>query len=175
MKKTLIKSLDDYRKHVYRNLQAAADELDVWEGFDNERIGRVAEYIDRGKNAEERPSQEDIEYYFNAKDSDSFRETVNLIQSWSGASQYETSVDEAYGLIRVYECWDYDEDGNEIDEDGNIMENDCDSPEALKFETWVHELTYPFVLIEWVDTSWDRMGDGFICGTEFVELSDFGG
>jgi hypothetical protein len=174
MKKTLIKSLDEYRKHVYRNLQAAADELDPLEGFDSERIARVAEYVNSGDYTAGRPPEEDIKYFFDAKDSESFRETVDLVQSWSGASRYETSVDEAYGLIRIYECWDYDEDGNEIDEDGNIMESDCDSPEALKFESWVHELTYPFMLIEWVSTSWDRTGDGFICGTEMVELSEFG-
>jgi hypothetical protein len=174
MKKTIIKSLDEYRKHVYRNLQASQGDLDVWEGFDTERIARVEKYIDSGNLTVGRPPEDDIKYYFDSRDSDAFREAFDLIESWAAAEKHSHVVDEAYGLIRIYDCYDYDDDGNEIDEDGNIIEDDNGSPEALKFESWVHELTYPFMLIEWVDSTWDRVGDGFICGVEFVELSEFG-
>lgn len=179
MKKTLIKSLDDYRAHIFRNLAASRGEIDPWEGFDAERIKRVTDFHEliqgkRGKAAIF-PHPDDSQYYWACKDSAQYREACDMNDRWSGADRYMNTIEEAYGLIMTHDCYDYDEDGNEIDEEGNIIEDDRSCPEALKFEDWVYELTYPFILIEWVDSTSDRTGDGFICGVETVELTEFCG
>lgn len=49
------------------------------------------------------------------------------------------------------DCWDYDEDGNEIDEDGNIMP--AFTKESLEFEDLVEPMEFPLVFILWAESS----------------------
>ncbi len=82
-------------------------------------------------------------------------------------------VEECFGVVIKHDCWDEDEDGNALDEEGNIMPDDSSSPEALVFEDWVKELTYPFLIVYWFASGFDRIGKNSVCVVDFVELKDF--
>lgn len=69
-------------------------------------------------------------------------------------------------------CYDVDEDGNEIDEDGNIMPPL--SRESLKIsEDWKEEMTFPLVFVGWLDSGFDRFGSVRMSFSEFVSLKEF--
>lgn len=69
-------------------------------------------------------------------------------------------------------CYDYDDDGNEIDEDGNIIPPL--SRETIKIaENWKEEMTFPLYFVGWIDSSWDRFGDVRMSYSEFVSLKEF--
>jgi hypothetical protein len=69
-------------------------------------------------------------------------------------------------------CWDTDEDGNELDEDGNIMPPL--SRETIKVsETLKEEMTFPLYFVGWIDSSWDRFGSVRMTFSEFVSLKEF--
>lgn len=70
------------------------------------------------------------------------------------------------------DCWDYDEDGNEIDEDGNIMPPT--SRETIKIsEDWKDEMTFPLYFVGHINCDSDRLGKFRIGYSEFVTLKDF--
>jgi len=85
----------------------------------------------------------------------------------------EDVLENTFGVIKEHSCWDYDENGNEIDEDGNIIPDDFSSPELLVFEDWVKQMSFPLIIISWIETSFDRHGDVAICVAGFVELKEF--
>ena len=70
------------------------------------------------------------------------------------------------------DCYDYDEDGNEIDEDGNIMPPL--SRETIKIaEDWKEEMTFPLIFVGWIDSGFDRFGNVRMSFSEFVSLGEF--
>jgi hypothetical protein len=70
------------------------------------------------------------------------------------------------------DCWDHDDDGNEIDEEGNIMPP-FDIKHLKVEEEWKEELKYPLVLIGAVDSDFDRSGPMAMISIDFVCLEDF--
>jgi hypothetical protein len=73
--------------------------------------------------------------------------------------------------IAMY-CYDYDEDGNEIDEDGNIIPPL--SRETIKIaEDWKEEMTFPLYFVGWIDSGFDRFGSVRMSFSEFVTLKEF--
>ena len=70
------------------------------------------------------------------------------------------------------DCYDYDEDGNEIDEDGNIMPPT--SRETIKIaEDWKEEITFPLYFVGWIDSGCDRYGKVRMAFSDFVSLKEF--
>jgi len=80
-------------------------------------------------------------------------------------------VDRALGLNRIYDCWDYNEAGEEIDEKGNIIPED--TAENVELEDWVNELNFPAIIVYCFSKEFDRQGDLEIVLAEFVSISDF--
>jgi hypothetical protein len=85
----------------------------------------------------------------------------------------EGALEDIFGVIKIHECWDTDENGNEIDEDGNILPDDSSSPEKLVFQDWVKNISFPFVIVSWIDVDYGRGKKNSILAVEFVELKDF--
>ena len=75
------------------------------------------------------------------------------------------------GLLPVYECWDVNEKGEEIDEDGNVIQKD--TAETVKIEDWVNELQFPVIAVYWIEKEYDRHGDVCIVAVDFVALNEF--
>jgi len=70
------------------------------------------------------------------------------------------------------DCWDYDEDGNEIDEQGNIVPPT--SRETIKIsEDWKDEMIFPLYFVGWIESGQDRYGDVRMAYSEFVSLKEF--
>jgi hypothetical protein len=70
------------------------------------------------------------------------------------------------------ECWDYDEDGNEIDEDGNIMQPI--SRESLKInKDFEEEFVFPLVFVGTIQSDYDRLGSIRLSISNFVSAIDF--
>lgn len=69
-------------------------------------------------------------------------------------------------------CYDTDEDGNDIDEDGNIIPPL--SRETLKIsEDWKDEMTFPLVFVGMISSGFDRYGAVRMAFSEFVSLKEF--
>ena len=79
-------------------------------------------------------------------------------------------INEVYGINIVMECYDHDENNNMLDELGNIIP--ASSIDNVKVDKWVDELTYPLILLEWIDVNSDRLGSYSIICVETVCLSE---
>lgn len=81
------------------------------------------------------------------------------------------TINRAFGLKFIHDCYDVDADGNDIDESGNIIPPD--TAENVKVEDWVNDLKFPIILLEWIERGFDRSGDYTIVCVETVSLEDF--
>jgi hypothetical protein len=69
-------------------------------------------------------------------------------------------------------CYDTDDDGNELDEDGNIIPPL--SRETIKIsEAWKEDMTFPLYFVGWINSSRDRYGSVLMAFSEFVSLKEF--
>ena len=64
---------------------------------------------------------------------------------------------------------DYDEEGNYIDPDGNIILEDTRENMAFEDEDFI----FPIVFVGWMESSWDKAGDGRVMFSQIVSLADF--
>lgn len=81
-------------------------------------------------------------------------------------------VDVALGLQIVRECYDTDEDGNDIDEDGNIIP--LETVDNVQVELWVSELQFPIILLHEIETEYIKGSEVSVILVETVSLSEFG-
>ena len=170
MKKKLINNEQEYREFVFLHLNH--HDIDIWEGCDMDRLNRAFDMFDArptGKMTEEQ--SELAKYYFECKDNPKLNELTELKESLEYIDTY--NLEQCFGVVVKHDCWDTDEDGNDVDEDGNIIPDDSSTPESLVFEDWVGELTYPFLIVYWFASGFDRLGKNSICVLDFVELKDF--
>lgn len=82
--------------------------------------------------------------------------------------QYNGIVQDYFGLVLTWECYDTDSNGNDLDEDGNIIPDD--TPDTVEVKGWVKELRYPLYVLDWIEI--DSFGSGVIA-VEFVSIHDF--
>lgn len=80
-------------------------------------------------------------------------------------------LDMEYGLIIRRECWDFDEEGNDIDEEGNKLP--INTWENIKLCDWVKKLKYPIVLIETPHHLSDNGGIFYVGPVIHISLTDF--
>jgi len=72
----------------------------------------------------------------------------------------------------IMECWDFDENGNDIDEQGNIIPPE--SREGLRLiEDLVEEVSFPLCLVGVLISDSDRLGNIAMCFSQIVTLKDF--
>lgn len=84
--------------------------------------------------------------------------------------KYDGKLDSLFGLNLIRECWDTDNDGNNLDEQGNIIPDD--SPENVKVQQWVKDLKYPIIVCYWIESGFDRTSY-FISSVNIVSKYDF--
>lgn len=80
-------------------------------------------------------------------------------------------VMEQFGTYPRLETYTWDKDGNEIDENGNFYPPE--TPETMKVEDWVNELSFPLIYVYSFANSFDRVGNVTMYITEIVSLSEF--
>ena len=80
-------------------------------------------------------------------------------------------VDDALGLKISYDCWDTNDNGEDINEDGSVIPEL--TPENMELEDWVNELSFPAFAVYWIEDMDDRMGHAMVIAVDFVCLKDF--
>ena len=80
-------------------------------------------------------------------------------------------VDEALGLNINYDCWDTNDNGENINEDGSVIPKL--TPENMKLENWINELVFPVIVVYWIEKFDDRLGGVNITAVEFVSIDEF--
>jgi hypothetical protein len=97
-----------------------------------------------------------------------------LFEIKDSIAQFSTDKLGEFFLLEPIEmnCYDYDDDGNEIDRDGNIIPPL--SRETIKIaEDWKEEMTFPLYFVGWIDSNCDRYGDVRMAFSDFVSLKEF--
>lgn len=80
-------------------------------------------------------------------------------------------VDDALGLDINYDCWDTNDNGENINEDGSVISKL--TPENMILENWVNKLVFPVVAVYWIEKIDDRYGGVNIIAVEFVSSEEF--
>ena len=80
-------------------------------------------------------------------------------------------VDDALGLNINYDCWDTNDNGENINEDGSVIPKL--TPENMQLENWINELVFPVVAVYWIEKFDDRLGGVNITAVEFVSIDEF--
>ena len=80
-------------------------------------------------------------------------------------------IDDALGLDINYDCWDTNDNGENINEDGSVIPKL--TPENMILENRVNELVFPVVAVYWIERIDDRYGGMNITAVEFVSINDF--
>jgi len=98
-------------------------------------------------------------------------EYKNYVFSQLEKWEWDLNICKGYGVIYDGTCWDYNENGEEIDEQGNIVPEL--TPQTLPLEDHIKQLQFPVVIVEFMAKEWDRMGDYQIVLIDFVSITDF--
>ena len=80
-------------------------------------------------------------------------------------------VDDALGLDINYDCWDTNDNGENINEDGSVIPKL--TPENMQLENWINELVFPVIVVYWIEKFDDRLGGLNITAVEFVSIDEF--
>ena len=80
-------------------------------------------------------------------------------------------VDDALGLDINYDCWDTNDNGENINEDGSVIPKL--TPENMKLENWINELVFPVVAVYWIEKFDDILGEVNITAVKFVSIDEF--
>ena len=80
-------------------------------------------------------------------------------------------VDDALGVNINYDCWDTNDNGENINEDGSVIPKL--TPENMQLENWINELVFPVVAVYWIEKFDDRLGGVNITAVEFVSIDEF--
>jgi len=172
MDKKLIRNEQEYREYVFSLLNV--DKININEGFDEEKIDLGYSICCKLQDEDYKPTDDEwkaVHYYIDLRHDDEYRKRCEFVDKMDGIDL--NYVEDAFGVKIQHDCWDTDENGNDIDEDGNILPDDSSSPDKLVFEDWVNDLIYPLVVVSWIEAVYDRVGKSTICAVEFVEMEDF--
>ena len=80
-------------------------------------------------------------------------------------------VDDALGLDISYDCWDTNDNGEDINEDGSVIPKL--TPENMQLENWINELVFPVVAVYWIEKFDDILGEVNITAVKFVSIDEF--
>ena len=80
-------------------------------------------------------------------------------------------VDDALGLNINYDCWDTNDNGEDINEDGSVIPKL--TPENMKLENWINDLIFPVIAVYWIEESDDRLGGRIAIAVDFVSIDEF--
>jgi hypothetical protein len=80
-------------------------------------------------------------------------------------------VDDALGVDISYDCWDTNDNGENINEDGSVIPKT--TPENMKLENWINDLIFPVVAVYWIEPADERVGGVNIAIVEYVSIGEF--
>jgi hypothetical protein len=148
-----------------------AKDGDIWKKEDLPKLEPFFKYS-KGDRKRLMTPEESAAFDFYDKCSKEYANLRTEARNALGAFDIE-QIAEFLGLEEIeMNCWDYDEDGNDIDEDGNIIPPT--SRETIKVAKWfLEEYSYPLIIVGAIDSGWDRSGDFKMACIDFVCLSDF--
>ena len=152
------------------------DENEIWR---EEDLPKLQPYFDMYKNRPDKSKlsenewaalKESMNHYDRCKE----EYADELFEIRDSISQFNIHELAEFFFLEPIEtvCWDYDEDGNEIDEDGNIIPPT--TRESIKIsEEWKDEMIFPLYFVGHINCESDRLGKFRIGFSEFVTLKDF--
>jgi len=149
------------------------DENKIWREEDRPKLQPFFDFEEKNRGNSHK---------FNEEEKESFRYynkcyeeyAKSLFEIRDSIAQFSTEKLAEFFFLEPIDmnCYDYDEDGNELDRDGNIIPPL--SRETIKItEDWKEEMTFPLYFVGWIDSSWDRFGNVGMAFSEFVSLKEF--
>lgn len=102
---------------------------------------------------------------------DEYREWAWGIFEKNKTSRYIQSIENQLGLEIQHECYDTNENGEDLDEDGNVIPEDTVS--TVNLVEWVIDLKFPVIAVSWIESCLDRYGDATIVAIDFVSRDEF--
>lgn len=169
--KKLIKSEHELIDYAWQFISWKIEDKQVWKDedlpilqpfFDKQQIGRDYKFNEEQKKGYDLYVRRMEEY---AREEFEIRDSVE-----------QMGIDilcESFFLKPIsLDCWDYNDEGEEIDEQGNVVEPL--SKKSLEIdEDWKKDLTFPLVLVGSISSDYDRLGPVSMISIDFVELKDF--
>lgn len=169
--KKLFKTEKEYLDYAWSIINFNEDK--IWREEDLPKLQPFFDFSERHRGDSYKMNDEERESFnFYKKCHEEYAE--ELFEIRDSIKQFEQSeLIEFFFLEEIgMNCYDYDEDGNEIDEDGNIM-----PPwgrESLKLHPDLkEEMMFPLVFVGWIDCGFDRGGNSRVMFSEFVTLKDY--
>jgi hypothetical protein len=172
--KKLFKTESEYLDYAWSFINF--DEKKIWR---EEDLPKLQPYFDMYKNRPDKSKlsenewaalKESMNHYDRCKE----EYADELFEIRDSISQFDIRELSEFFFLEPIEtdCWDYDEDGNEIDEDGNIIPPT--TRESIKIsEEWKDEMIFPLYFVGHINCDSDRLGKFRIGYSEFVTLKDF--
>ena len=172
--KKLFKTESEYLDYAWSFINF--DEKKIWR---EEDLPKLQPYFDMYKNRPDKSKlsenewaalKESMNHYDRCKE----EYADELFEIRDSISQFDIDELSEFFFLEPIEtdCWDYDEDGNEIDEDGNIIPPT--TRESIKIsEEWKDEIIFPLYFVGHINSDSDRLGKIRLCYSEFVTLKDF--
>jgi hypothetical protein len=172
--KKLFKTESEYLDYAWSFLNF--DENKIWR---EEDLPKLQPYFDMSNNRPDKSKISETEWAvlkesMNHYDKCKEEYAGELFEIRDSIAQFSTDKLAEFFFLEpiAMDCYDYDEDGNELDRDGNIMPPL--SRETIKIaEDWKEEMTFPLYFVGWIDSSWDRFGNIAMAFSEFVSLKEF--
>jgi hypothetical protein len=169
--KKLFKTESEYLDYAWSFINF--DENKIWREEDLPKLQPFFDYQEKYRGNSHK---------FNDNEKESFDYCQKCKQEYADElfeirdSIYGFSVEELVELFLLQHidtnCYDTDEDGNDLDEDGNIIPPL--SRETIKIaEDWKEEMTFPLVFVGMISSSFDRFGGVRIAYSDFVSLKEF--
>jgi hypothetical protein len=168
MKKTLFKNKEEHWAWVWDNYIRYYRRYDketgllVEESIWGDDLPKLEPFFDwqkenAGKYRNDMPPEvkESFDYYYEIRE-----------KGWANKERYDvTGKIEISYMVEMFGFSRMDDEGDD-DELYNIYSKEVVPP--------VHEsIKYPCVMLSYLETSWDRMGDATITAVDFVYLEDF--
>lgn len=169
--KKLFKTESEYLDYAWSFLNFVENK--IWREEDLPKLKPYFDFEKRHRGESHTLNEEEKESfdYYNKCYKEYAKDLFEIRNSIQGFPQDELAEFFLLEPIEM-ECYDYDEDGNEIDEDGNIMPPT--SRETIKIaEDWKESMTFPLIFVGWIDSGFDRFGSVRMSFSEFVSLKEF--
>jgi len=87
-------------------------------------------------------------------------------------SNFNSKLERAFGIVSQHDCYDYNDKNELIDENGVVL-RDPTGPQDLILEEEIESLSYPLIIVSWIEEDDFRGSKYTIIAVEFVELSEF--
>ena len=173
--KKLFKTEEEYLDYAW--LFMSFDENKIWKEEDLPKLQLFFDVREYDIPASDNMSEKDLT---------AFRESMAHYHKCS--EEYANELFEIRDAIRQFsinklaeffllekiemDCYDSDENGNDLDEEGNIIPPI--SRETIKIaDDWKEKVIFPLIFVGYIHSGFDRFGKSAVAMSDFVSLKDF--